>query len=409
MLRKAMENIFIKYQEALKIIEGNKASYKSKSVSILDAGGEFLAEDLIADRDFPPYDRVTMDGIAIDYTAYESGCLSFPIQEIAPAGAPQKTLKDRKACVEIMTGAILPQNADTIIRYEEVDIDEGRAKFIGEAVKKQQNIHFKGEDISKGELIKKAGERISSAEINVGASIGKEEILVADLPRTVIISTGDELVDVSEKPEAHQIRRSNVYGIKNTLKEWGIPSDLKHLADDKEELESEIASLLTDYDLLIMTGGVSKGKFDYLPDVLKKLGVAKLFHKIKQRPGKPFWFGKKDDSTHVFALPGNPVSSFVCLYAYVRHWLLKSLAIAEDKVYAVLDEDIEFKPDLVYFIQAKVKSNTDGMLTATPIFGNGSGDFVNLVHADGFLILPQGKNIFMKGEVYPFISYRNKS
>jgi len=403
-----MENTFIKYQEALKILENNKAVYKHKKVSILEAGGEFLAEDFIADRDFPPYDRVTMDGIAINYEAYVNGNLSFPIQEIAPAGAPQKILNAMNACIEIMTGAILPENTDTIIRYEELEIAEGTAKFIGDVVKKQQNIHFQGEDISENAVIKNAGERISSAEINVAASIGKDQILVSELPKTVIISTGDELVDVTELPEAHQIRRSNVYGIRNTLKEWGIPADLKHLADDKGVLGSEINTLLTDYDVLIMTGGVSKGKFDFLPEVLTKLGVTKLFHKVKQRPGKPFWFGKKDDSTHVFALPGNPVSSFVCLYAYVRFWLLRSLNLEEEKIYAELSEDLNFKPDLVYFIQAKVKSTSDGKLSATPVFGNGSGDFANLVHADGFLILPQGKDIFNKGEVYPFIPYRIK-
>jgi len=403
-----MKNSFIKYHEALQILELNKTTFPTSLISINDCGGQFLAEDLIADRDFPPYHRVTMDGIAIRYRTFENGTVEFPIQEVAPAGTEQKTLVDANACIEVMTGAILPKNSDTVIRYEDLEIKDGVATINIEAITKRQNIHFKGIDITENTVIKKAGERISSAEINVAAATGKDKILVREMPKVVIISTGDELVDVHEKPLAHQIRRSNVYGIKNTLKEWGINAELSHLSDDKTEMEKTIKGFLVDYDVLIITGGVSKGKFDFLPDVLTKLGVVKQFHKIQQRPGKPFWFGTKGNDRHVFALPGNPVSSFVCLYAYFRFWLQKSMRIDDDPMYVTLSEDITFNRDLIFFTEVKLSSQPDGTLSATPIFGNGSGDFINLVNTDGFVILPQEKNIFKKGEVYPFISYRNK-
>ncbi|THD68862.1 molybdopterin molybdotransferase MoeA [Robertkochia marina] len=403
-----MEKTFITYQEALKILEENKTSFPVAEVSIHDAGGLFLAEDLVADRDFPPYHRVTMDGIAIRHRTFENGTVSFPIQDVAPAGAPQKTLQDANACIEVMTGAILPKDADTVIRYEDLEISNGSATINVDAVTKRQNIHFKGIDITEETVIKNAGERISSAEINVAAAVGKDTIKVRRMPKTVIVSSGDELVDVHEKPLAHQIRRSNVYGIKNTLKEWGIPADLKHLPDEKEEMEKIISGLLEAYDMLVITGGVSKGKFDFLPEVLTKLGVEKQFHKIQQRPGKPFWFGKKDESTHIFALPGNPVSAFVCLYVYIRFWLQKSLEVVDGPVYAKLTEDVIFKPELIFFTEAKISYDQEATLWATPVFGNGSGDFVNLVNTDGFLVLPQEKNLFKKGEVYPFIPYRMK-
>lgn len=402
-----MEKTFITYEEALSILEKNKTSFPTIRVPIKDCGGYVLAEDLTADRDLPPYDRVTMDGIAIDYSSFRNGQREFPIMSIAPAGSPQQTLSDEHACIEVMTGAILPNKSDTVIRYEDITIADGKACIDITEIKHRQNIHFKGSDVVKDSVISKAGNLISSAEINVAAATGKFTVAIKQMPKAVIISSGDELVDVHETPLTHQIRRSNVYGIQNTLIEWGIPVELRHLPDNKEEMKTILATLLQDYDLLVITGGVSKGKFDYLPEVLTSLDVVKHFHKIQQRPGKPFWFGTSKNNKRVFALPGNPVSSFVCVYIYLKFWLIKSLGIEESMLYVILNQDVQFEPNLIYFLEATLESNVNGSLIATPVKGNGSGDFANLVKADGFLILPQNKTIFTKGEIYPFVPYRN--
>jgi len=402
-----VEKTFITYEEALSILEQNKNNFETIKVPLKDCGGYVLAEDLTADRDLPPYDRITMDGIAIDYAAFKNGQREFPITGVAPAGSAQQTLEDKRSCIEVMTGAILPNNTDTVIRYEDLTIADGKASIDVTEIEHRQNIHFKGSDIAKDSVITKAGSLISSAEINVAAAIGKFNVAIKKMPRAVIISTGDELVDVHETPLTHQIRRSNVYGIQNTLKEWGIPVELRHLPDDKGKMKTIIAQLLQEFDILVITGGVSKGKFDYLPDVLTSLEVVKHFHKIQQRPGKPFWFGTSKNNKRVFALPGNPVSSYVCVYIYLRFWLIKSLGIEETVFYARLNEDVHFKPDLIYFLEAKLESKNDGCLIAAPLKGNGSGDFANLVKADGFLILPQNKTVFKKGEVYPFVPYRH--
>ena len=272
----------------------------------------------------------------------------------------------------------------------------------------KKNVHFKGIDIEKGAVIVPKGKKLSSAEINIAAAVGKPVLKVRQLPSAIIFSTGDELVPVNETPKLHQIRRSNVYGIQATLKEWGINADLQHLADDKTEMHQSISILIEKYDLLIFTGGVSKGKFDYLPEVLESLQIKKHFHKIQQRPGKPFWFGTNAAGKKIFALPGNPVSSFVCTYIYIGFWLQKSLALPIKKTYVELKNDVHFKPDLYYFLEAKIENRSDGKLIADPVKGNGSGDFANLVNADGFLVLPQDKDHFKKGEVYEFIGYRTK-
>lgn len=401
-------NTFIPYEKALSILEEHRGDFPIEQKCLEESIGCYLAEDLVADRDFPPFDRVTMDGIAIAYAAYEKGQRTFAIESTAPAGSPQQTLKNASNCIEVMTGAIMPQGVDTVIRYEDLSITDTNATIQIDTLRYKQNVHFKGMDIPKDSTIVHRGKRLSSAEINIAAAVGKAQLKVKQFPKVIIFSTGDELVGVDEQPELHQIRRSNVYGIQATLKEWGITADLYHLADDKAEMLKVISKTLTDYDLLVFTGGVSKGKFDYLPDVLEKLRVKKHFHKIQQRPGKPFWFGSNEDGKKIFALPGNPVSSFVCVYVYLRFWLEKSLGLTPETQYVRLKNDVEFKPDLVYFLEASLESRSDGSLVAEAIKGNGSGDFANLIKTDGFLILPQNKSQFFANEVYPFVSYRAK-
>jgi molybdopterin molybdotransferase len=403
-----MENVFIPYENALKILADHKGNFPVISKPLEACVSAYLAEDLSADRDFPPFDRVTMDGIAIDYSAFERGQREFKIEAVAPAGTPQQSLVDSSNCIEVMTGAIMPHGVDTVIRYEDLTIEDNKALINLDILQPKQNVHFKGMDIAMGTCIVEKGNQLSSAEINIAAAVGKAQLKVIQLPKAVIISTGDELVSISETPDLHQIRRSNIYGIKNTLEEWGVHADLEHLPDDKQKMLAIINQLLKDYELLIFTGGVSKGKFDYLPDVLEELKVTKHFHKIQQRPGKPFWFGTNETGRKIFALPGNPVSSFVCVYIYLRFWLQKSLGIAPQTLYVQLKNDVEFKPDLVYFLEATLESKPDGKLVAEAIKGNGSGDFANLVKTDGFLILPQNKSQFFANEIYPFVPYRTK-
>ena len=214
-----------------------------------------------------------------------------------------------------------------VIRYEDLDIKDGIATIQVEELKYRQNIHEQGEDRKQGDLIVSPPLRLSSAEIGVAATTGKAMIKVAQLPKAMIISTGDELVEIDEQPLAHQIRRSNVHRLKATLNNWGLEVDTAHLLDDEAIIIQKLEKILNDYQIVIMSGGVSKGKFDFIPTALEKLGVKKLFHRIAQRPGKPFWFGKAPNGSVIFALPGNPVSSFMCTHKYFHPWLISSLGL----------------------------------------------------------------------------------
>ncbi|MFT5383523.1 MAG: molybdopterin molybdotransferase [Saprospiraceae bacterium] len=397
----------ISVEEATRIIFQTIKDFGIESVSLDAAVGRILREDLYADRDFPPYDRVTMDGIAMDSSAFDTTHKTFRIAGVAAAGAPQMKLRNPAECLEVMTGAILPEGTDSVVRYEDLSIENEQASINLPQIKARQNVHEKGSDKLAGSLVVKSGIKISPAEIGVAATIGKAKIKVSRLPRSIIISTGDELVRVDESPLPYQIRRSNVHRLLATLKTYNIHADTAHLADDLDEVTDRLRAILEDYEVVIISGGVSKGKFDYLPEALENIGVEKLFHKIRQRPGKPFWFGQSPHGARIFALPGNPVSSFMCTQIYFVDWLRQSLGLpAQQRPYGVLQEDLHFKPDLTYFAQVKVGYNDKGQILANPVIGNGSGDLANLVDADAFIRIPRGKDYFEKGTVYPLYFFR---
>lgn len=393
-------------EQATAIVFAESKDYGTESIYFENALGRVLAEDLKADRDLPPYNRVTMDGIAISFAAFENGIRSFKIIATQAAGETTFEINHPSECIEIMTGAALPATTDTVIRYEDLKIKDGIATVQTEAVTKGQSIHLKGIDKSKDDLVAAANQLITPALISMAASVGKRNLLVKQLPKVVIISSGDEVVNIDEMPNAFQIRRSNNYTIKAALQQYCIHAEMIHIPDDPAITKQEIKKCLQQYDVIILSGGVSEGKFDYIPKALEENAVKKLFHKVQQRPGKPFWFGKHENGVLVFAFPGNPVSTFMCLRRYFCVWLEQSLGIAKQKMFAALEEDFVFTPALQYFLQVKLNVNDKGQLLAKPVAGNGSGDFANLLDTDAFMELPLEQNNFTKGEVFrvwPFV------
>jgi len=393
----------ITVEEAEKIILAETKDYGVEITPFEHALGRVLGENIKADRDLPPFNRVTMDGIAVNYSAIENGVASFHIKATQAAGDPPAEIHESDHCIEIMTGAILPASVDTVIRYEDLEIRAGLASiFIDHhTIKKGQNIHYQGRDKKKDDIVAASGQLITPAIISLFASVGETELRVKKVPKVVIISSGDELVEVDQTPLQYQIRRSNNYTIKAILQQNGIEAAMLHIPDNPDVTKKMMQECLLNYDVILLSGGISMGKFDYIPQALEDLEVKQLFHKVQQRPGKPFWFGKHDNGVLVFAFPGNPVAAFMCLYRYFLPWLQATLGLqSKPAAYAVLDHDIHFQPDLKYFLQVKLNLNEDGRLLAHPIEGNGSGDFANLADSNAFMELPLGKHNFKKGEVY---------
>lgn len=393
-------------EEATRLILAHPAQWGNMEVSLSNALGQVLAEPIRADRDFPPFTRVSMDGIAIDFDSFARGQRLYPIQGTQAAGMPPLRLETPGKCIEVMTGAILPDGTDTVIRYEDLDIQGGEARIAIDEIRKGQNAHLRGIDRLKGDEIVPSGVRIGPAEIGVAATVGMTTLHVKKRPRIVVIATGDELVPVNAQPEPFQIRTSNIYALQGLFRSWQLEADLLHISDTRTEIVEKLGACLKEYDVLVLSGGVSAGKFDFIPAVLNELGVEQVFHKVQQRPGKPFWFGVAPGKT-VFALPGNPVSSFVGAIRYVQPWLRAQLGLpARQPLYAVLEEDFTFSPSLTYFLQVKLRSTPDGRLSAQPESGKGSGDLANLTQADGFLELPKDQKEFAAGSSYPLWLYR---
>ena len=375
-------------------------------VKLAASGGRVLAEPVLADRDFPPFHRVSMDGIAIQYQEWVNGRRTFVIEGTQAAGEEQKKLSDPAHCLEVMTGAILPAGCDVVIRYEDLVISNKEALVVTKSIEPGQSIHRQAMDSRKGQVLLEPGVVLTPSEIALLASVGKAEVMVFTFPKVAIISTGDELVEVAAVPNAFQVRSSNAYALQAALLALGADTACFHLKDDKEAMKKQLTEIVRQHDVLILSGGVSRGKFDFVPEVLEDIGIRKLFHQVSQRPGKPFWFGSSDSGKIAFALPGNPVSTFMCYYKYVKPWLLKSAGATPGEEYAILGRDFSFPPALTYFLQVSVQ-HEQGRVVAYPDPGGGSGDFINLKKVTGFLELPLEKNDFKAGEVYPYLSFRD--
>ncbi|MBA2405718.1 MAG: molybdopterin molybdotransferase MoeA [Bdellovibrionales bacterium] len=380
------------------MISVQKAAQFFKQKLVFDF--EETAEPILADRDYPPFDRVMMDGIAVSFSTYEKGIRSFPIMGIQAAGEAAKTLNDADKCYEVMTGAPLPVGCDLVIPYEHVEISKATAQIVKEFLRtKMENIHLKASDCRLGDIVLAAGVQLNGPHQGIAASMGIKA-QISKSSRLLIVSTGNELIEIDETPLEHQIRRSNAYAIKKSLELNGVSDvSMDHLQDDPQMVADHFIKSTKLYDVMIYSGGVSKGKYDYLPSVWNDMGVTRHFHEVAQRPGKPLWFGTDEkNKTSIIGLPGNPVSSLVCLHRYV---------IGSKPMYARLSDEIVFNKDLTYFVPVKIEYRVDGSLWAIPMKVKNSGEFTALAHSDGFIELPAEKSIFSAGEAFAYWPWRS--
>lgn len=378
--------------EAEAQIRAHATLLPATSLPLTELVGATLRERLVAAFDQPPFDRVTMDGIAFAFAAYEQGRRAFRIAGTQAAGAPPVSLRDSEHCVEVMTGAMLPVGCDCVVPVEKISVVDGVAQLAPDAApESRSNIHARGTDSCRGDELLEPGIRLGPAEVAVLAANGRTHASVSRAPRIAVISTGDELVEPGKPLAQWQIHRSNVYAVMAALQRRGFAQPtLDHLPDDPAILREQLGEHLQSHDVLILSGGVSMGRFDYVPQVLSELGVRVVFHKVAQRPGKPLWFGVGPAGQTVYALPGNPVSTLICLARYVFAGLEASLGtVPRPPEPIALAEQFEAKPALVLFIPVQVTFGS-GRRQAVVKPTRGSGDFTSLVGTDGFVELPPG-------------------
>jgi molybdopterin molybdotransferase len=388
--------------QAEELIEQQLQCLPIESLPLAHCAGAVLRENIYAERDQPPFDRVAMDGIAVDSGAVRGGHRKLRIQATQAAGDPPLSLADQGACIEVMTGAVVPFGCDSVVPVEQISIASGSAEIAVDLnIDPWQNIHRRGTDSRQGALLLPSGSELRAPEIAIAASAGMARVRVSGQPMLVVISTGNELVEPGEPILPHQVRRSNAYAISAALRSHGfqrVADD--HILDDIVELRQRLKFHLETHDVLILSGGVSMGKMDLVPRALDELGVRTVFHKVAQRPGKPMWFGMSSAGTAVFALPGNPVSSIVCLTRFV----LPALYTAMGRTRPVpekmaLGGPVNVGTSLTFFMPVRVEVDDWGRAWAVPKPTNGSGDFTALAGTDGFVELPPGPNVYPKGFV----------
>lgn len=378
----------ISFDEAKSLLLEAVPLLGTERISIGDAAGRVLRKEVSADRDFPPFDRVMMDGFALRAADWAAGNRVFRVTGQAMAGLPQMVMEEAAGtCVEVMTGAPCPQGADCVIPVEElVAMEEGGARFQpATAPVAGRFIHPRGSDTNAGVCLLPEGTLLGSREIGVAASCGAGWLEVSRVPAISVVATGDELVNVEDIPQPHQIRQSNAYAIGAALERAGYPaSHIGKVCDDEEVAVAVLAEWLAAGDWLILTGAVSKGARDFVPVVLQELGCRLLFHGVAQRPGKPAgcWIGPKGQV--IVALPGNPVSAITGLHTLVLPALARASGSRGRTARLVVPVDCPGLDGMTQHLPVTLRA--DGRAEAAPT-GN-SGDFTGLLKSDGFVTLP---------------------
>ncbi|MBA3611404.1 MAG: molybdopterin molybdotransferase MoeA [Nitrospirales bacterium] len=366
-----------------------------EKIGLLDSLGRVLGEDILAPRSNPPWDNSAMDGFAVrwadikqDYAITRIPELNI-VEDVAAGAVATKTVGSGEA-IRIMTGAPMPAGADTVVRVEYTEPSGTKVRIMKAEAGQGSNIRPKGEDVTEGECIIPKGTQLRSGEIGMLAILAKSFVLVSQRPRVAILSTGDELADLDESFDEHKIINSNSYGIAAAVQEsGGIPVLLGIAKDDPDSLKDKIRQGLT-CDILVLSGGVSMGDYDFTKPVFAELGADMNFWKLAIRPGQPVAFGKIQGKL-AFGLPGNPVSSMVTFDQLVRPAMLKMGGHRKWErpvVKALFQESFSKHTDRRHFLRG-ILQDENGVLTVRTTGGQGSGILTSMVKANGFIDVPE--------------------
>ena len=392
----------VKVDEARKIILEKITPRGVEKISVNEALGRILAEDIVARRNNPPMDNSAMDGYALIAADIESATPENPVRldviEDVAAGYSATTKVRRGQAIRIMTGAPIPPGADAVIMQEDTERD-GTGVLVKDKAEDRENIRDAGEDVRKGDTVMHRGVDIRPAHIGMMAVVGRSTVYVGRRPRVAILSTGDEIMELDEQPTGPCIYNSNGYMLAAQIQSaGGLPCYLGIARDDEKDLMEKFEWALQ-CDLVVSSGGVSVGDYDLVKASLKKMGQDMLFWKVAMKPGKPLAFGQIDE-VPIFGLPGNPVSSFVSFEQFARPSIRKMMGATElthRTVQARLTRTLHKKAGRLHFLSAVVQWE-NGACTVTPAQEQGSGILKSTVKANGLLIFPLESTEITEGE-----------
>ena len=395
----------ISVEEALDRIKQHAKPRTSLAIRAADALGSVLAADIKSDIDSPPHDKALMDGYAVVASDIQSGVTLSILEEVTAGDVPTKPVISGTA-TRIMTGAPIPEGANAVVmveRTELVDGDETTVRINADNVELGQNIMRRGESVRTGDVVLRAGRLIRPIEMGVLAECGAAEIAAYPKPRVAILSTGNELVSAETRPAAGQIRNSNGPMLEALVRRTGSHAvNLGVGRDERDDLERLVRRGLEE-DVLVLSGGVSAGVLDLVPEVLAANGVEQIFHKVHLKPGKPVWFGIKQDSRGdrlVFGLPGNPVSSLVCFELFVRPALAglagQAFGSIERRTARLATTHSRFSDRPTYYPARLFE--LDGQLQVEPLAWKGSADLRTLADANCLALFPPSDREFAVGD-----------
>jgi molybdopterin molybdotransferase len=405
-LKSDFSSAMITVEQALQLVEQHARPLSPRRVPLGEAAGLVLAEDIASDVDSPPHDKAMMDGYAV--ASSDRSVVRKVIEEIAAGAVPRQTVGSGQAS-RIMTGAPLPKGADAVIPVEQSElVEDGRVALRQIDPPSGQNVLPRGASVRAGDVVVRAGARLRPIELAILAEAGCAAPLVHPRPRLAVLATGNELVPVAALPAVGQIRNSNGTLLVAAAVAAGAHAvDLGMARDELHSLRDHVSRGLAE-DVLVLSGGVSAGKFDLVPQVLEELGTMKVFHQVSLRPGRPLWFGIRDGldrRTLVFGLPGNPVSSFVCFELFVRP-ALAALAgrpfIGLPAITARLEHDFDHKGGRAACLPARVTQSaaidSDAAVQTVAILPwQGSADIATLAGANALARLPAEPLLLAKG------------
>jgi len=384
----------ISFEQAFELVSGTGLRTGTEVIYFTESLNRILAGDVVSDMDLPPFNKSSVDGFACRKADLDN---ELEIIETIPAGKWPSVPVGSDQCSRIMTGAPVPDGANCVLMVEETQLmPSGKIRFTGSF--KKENIARKGEDVRKGDTLLRAGKVIRPQDIAVMASAGHIKVLVSVMPKVAVISSGSELVEPDKKPGLSQIRNSNASQLMAQVARAGASGKYYGIAADFEDLTlSIVEKALSENDMVLITGGVSMGDFDFIPSVLERAGVKILFSRIAVRPGKPTTFGLHPKSA-VFGLPGNPVSSFVQFELLVRPLLFKMMGCNWKPLDIKLPMNEKFTrkfADSMAFIPVRITG--DGFVS--PVEYHGSAHISALPEADGIIAMAAGKQLLEKGEI----------
>jgi molybdopterin molybdotransferase len=394
----------VTYEEALASVLTIVRSRESHTVHLADAPGEILARDVMADRNIPPFPRAAMDGYAVIWTGREVEKRYRVVGAVNPGSTWSGDASDSD-CIRIMTGAMVPAPFDTVIQVELSKNDpDGSIRFTA-PVKRGENIAKEGEDVRKASLLIPAGTLLSPHHVATLSSVGQWEVPVYKRPSVSVLATGSELLEPWENAQGPMIRNSNSHFLLAALKKLGFQQVhyLGIVPDDREKIVRKIGEGL-ECDFFILSGGVSVGDVDIVPDCLKACGVRKILHKVAVKPGKPIFVGESPGGGIVIGLPGNPVAVMVHFHMFIRPLLLKASGAAEylpKPIHLPLAKSAVNKSGGKKFTIARLESS-GGKTRVAEVPSHGSGDFVSSCRADGVFEIPMGTSELPAGHLVRF-------